>query len=107
MGIVKTEKRGIALKLVKDLRVSVEAVMRQADGLQATLESLELELGLANEGEQANRDSHLVLHYPEGSEVGHTLDECTDDCEADAVINELEDEPELTGDHLQDEDKNG
>ena len=92
MGIVRTDKRPGALQLVKDMRSNIEGGMRQLDSMQAALESLELELGLATEGEQASRASYMVMHYPEGSDTGHSLDECTDDCAADEVLDELEGE---------------
>ncbi len=92
MGIVRTDKRPGALALVKDLRSNIESTMGQLDSMQAELESLELELGLATEGEQAKRACYMVLHYPEGADVGHTLDECTDDCAADSVLEALEDD---------------
>jgi hypothetical protein len=91
MGIVRTDKRPGALQLVKELRSNIEGSMGQLDSLQAGLESLELELGLATEGEQATRACYMVLHYPKGSDTGHTLDECTDDCAADSVLEDLED----------------
>lgn len=97
MGIVRTDKRPGALQLVKDLRSNIEGAMGQLDSLQAGLESLELELGLATEGEQANRACYMVLHYPKGSDTGHTLDECTDECAADSVLADLEDEGEGEG----------
>lgn len=90
MGIVRTDKRPGALQLVKDMRSNIEGGMRQLDSMQAALESLELELGLATEGEQASRACYMVMHYPEGSDTGHSLDECTDDCAADEVLEELE-----------------
>ena len=33
----------------------------------------------------------MVLHYPKGSDTGHTLDECTEDCAADEILADLED----------------
>lgn len=102
MPIVRSDKRDNALILVKELRSNIESVMRQADVLQASLESLELELGLTTEGEQAQRPTFMVLHYTKGAEVGHTLDECTDECAADEV---LEDLGETTGKDDKDEDE--
>src|SRR5512136_1522209 len=92
MAIVRTDKRPAALQALKDLRSNIEGAMGQLDSLQAGLETLELELGLASEGEQAGRACYMVLHYPKGSDVGHTLDECTDDCAADSVLEALEDD---------------
>jgi len=94
MGIVRGDKRENALTLVKELRSNIESTMRQTDALQAGLESLELELGLSNEGEQAQRSSYMVLHYSKESDIGHTLDECTDECASDEVLEELEEEKE-------------
>lgn len=92
MGIVRTDKRPGALQLVKDFRSNLEGGMGLLDSLQAGLESLELELGLATEREQATRACYMVLHYPKGSDTGHTLDECTDECAADSVLADLEDD---------------
>ena len=89
MPIVRSDKREEALTLVKEMRSNIEAVMRQGDALQAGLESLELALGLTTEGEQAQRSTYMVLHCPKGSENGHTLDECTDDCAAEEVLEDL------------------
>ena len=91
MAIVRTDKRPVALKLAADLKTGIEEGLRNLDTLQAGLESLELELGLSTEGEQAQRPSYMVLHYPKGSDTGHTLDECTEDCAADEILADLED----------------
>jgi hypothetical protein len=90
MAIVRTDKRPAAIKLVQDMRNNIEGGLRQFDSLQAGLESLELELGLSTEGEQAQRASYMVLHYPKGNETGHSLDECTDECASEEVLAELE-----------------
>lgn len=97
MPIVRTDKRPIAIKLLAETRAQLRGLLTQADALQAATEALEIELGLSNEGEQATRDQLLVLHYPKGSEIGHTLDECTDACVAEDALTDLgeggEDEP--------------
>jgi hypothetical protein len=90
MAIVRTDKRPVALQLANDLRDGIMEGLRHFDGLQAGLESLELELGLATEGEQAQRAAYLVLHYPKGSDTGHTLDECSEGCSMDEVLEELD-----------------
>lgn len=89
MPIVRTEKRTTAIKLLAETRAQLRGLLTQADALQATTEALELELGLANEGEQSTRDQLLVLHYPKGSDTGHSLDECTDECVAAEPLAEL------------------
>lgn len=100
MPIVRTEKRETAIKLLAEIRAQLRGLLTQADALQAATEALEIELGLANEGEQSTRDQLLVLHYPKGSDTGHTLDECTDECvaaEPMADLGEADEEPEATG----------
>ncbi len=89
MPIVRTDKRKTALQLLAETRAQLRGLLTQADALQATTEALELELGLANEGEQATRDQLLVLHYPKGDETGHCLDECTDECVAAEPLTDL------------------
>ncbi len=89
MPIVRSDKRDRAIKLVGDTRAQLREILTHANELQATIEALELELGLANEGEQAGRDQMLVLHYPKGSDTGHTLDECGDECIAQDSLEEL------------------
>lgn len=90
MGIVRSDKRQTSIELLKELHSQIESAMRILDSLQASAESLELELGLASEGEQAQRAQYLVMHYPTGEDKGHSLDECTDDCNAEEVLQELE-----------------
>lgn len=89
MAIVRNDRRDAALASVRELREGLQVCMRQLDSMQASLQDAELTLGLATEGEQAKRGDYLVMHYPEGAAVGHTLDECTDDCAAHDVIREL------------------
>lgn len=105
MPIVRTEKRQTAIKLLVEIRAQLRGLLTQADALQASTEALEIELGLANEGEQSTRDQLLVLHYPKGNDTGHSLDECSDECIAEDPLTELgegtteetEGEPESTG----------
>lgn len=82
MGIVRSDKRPEAKKLIAEVTTQVGGLLMQADALQATVEALEVELGLATEGEQATRDQYMVTHYRKGDEVGHPIAECTDDCAA-------------------------
>lgn len=89
MPIVRGDKRKTALQLLAETRAQLRGLLTQADALQATTEALELELGLANEGEQATRDQLLVLHYPKGDDTGHCLDECTDECVASDPLTDL------------------
>lgn len=105
MPIVRSDKRQTAIALLKNLRVNIEETMRQCDGLQALAESLELELGLASEGEQSQRPTFMVLHYPKGSEVGHTLDECTDECAADEVLEDLGESTDTDEDEASQDDR--
>jgi hypothetical protein len=94
MPIVRTDKRQNAIKMLAEVRNQIRGLLTQADALQATTEALELELGLGNEGIQATRDQLLVLHYKEGDDTGHPLDECTEECAAtDSLIDLGEDEP--------------
>jgi hypothetical protein len=94
MPIVRTDKRQNAIKLLAEIRNQTRGLLTQADALQATSEALELELGLGNEGQQASRDQLLVLHYKEGDDTGHPLDECTEECAAtDSLIDLGEGEP--------------
>jgi hypothetical protein len=94
MPIVRTDKRQNAIKMLAEVRNQIRGLLTQADALQATTEALELELGLGNEGNQATRDQLLVLHYKEGDDTGHPLDECTEECAAtDSLIDLGEDEP--------------
>jgi hypothetical protein len=90
MAIVRQDKRPQAIQLLQEARTQLDGLLRQADAMQATLESLELDLGLASEKQQAERAQCMVMHYPQGAEVGHTLDECTEDCAASELIEELE-----------------
>jgi hypothetical protein len=89
MPIVRQDKRQTAIKLLAETRAQLRGLLTQADALQATTEALELELGLANEGEQSTRDQLLVLHYPKGDDTGHCLDECTDECVAEDSLVDL------------------
>jgi hypothetical protein len=72
-----------------EIRMQIRGLMTQADALQAQCEGLELDLGLANEGEQAARDQCMILHYLKGDDTGHPLDECTDACIAEESLNVL------------------
>lgn len=83
MPIVRTDKRKTAMQLLAETRTQIRGLLTQADALQATTEALEIELGLANEGEQSTRDQLLVLHYPKNDDTGHCLDECTEECAAE------------------------
>ena len=90
MAIVRQDKRPQAIALLQEARTQLDGLLRQADALQATLESLELDLGLASEKQQSERAQCMVLHYPQGADTGHTLDDCTEDCAASELIEELE-----------------
>lgn len=105
MAIVRQDKRPQAIALMQEARTQLDGLMRQADGLQATLESLELELGLTGEKQQSQRAQCMVLHYAQGAETGHTLDECTEDCAASELIEELEGEDDADGQGKTEEDK--
>jgi len=96
MAIVRPDKRPQAIALVQEARTQLDGVLRQVDGLQATIESLELELGLASEKQQSQRAQCMVMHYAQGDDSGHTLDECTEDCAASELIEELEGEDDGT-----------
>lgn len=102
MPIVRGDKRKTALQLLAEVRAQLRGLLTQADALQATIEGLELELGLANEGEQSTRDQLLVLHYPKGDDTGHCLDDCTDECVAAEPLIDLG-EGDDTGKPSQDE----
>lgn len=96
MAIVKSERRGIAIEQLAEARQALFETLQKVDTVQAVLDDLEVSLGLANEGEQAQREQYLVMHYRKGEAVGHTLDECDDakcaDTAADDLIAGLEDE---------------
>jgi len=94
MAIVRQDKRPNAIALFQEARTQLDGLLRQADSLQATLETLELDLGLTSEKQQSQRAQCMVLHYAQGSDTGHTLDECTEDCAASELIEELEGEGE-------------
>lgn len=89
MAIVRPDKRQAAINTLAEIRMQLRGLMTQCDALQAHTETLELDLGLANEGEQANRDQCMVLHYPKGDDTGHPLDECTEACIAEESLNLL------------------
>ena len=89
MPIVRSDKRPEAVKTLAEIRTQLRGLLTQADALQANIEALELTLGIANEGEQATRDQLMVIHCPQGSETGHGLDECTDECIAVDTLTEL------------------
>ena len=89
MGIVRGDKRKTAIALLVEIRIQIRGLLTQVDALQATTEALEIELGLANEGEQATRDQLLVLHYPKNDDTGHCLDECTEECAAEDSLVDL------------------
>jgi hypothetical protein len=82
MAIVKAERRQGAIELLSEIRIQMRGLLTQADALQATIEGLELQLGLTTEQEQTTRDQLIVLHCREGEETGHSLDECDDKCAA-------------------------
>ena len=97
MAIVRNDKRPEALKLTGELNTQIGGLLLQANALQASLEALEVELGLASEGDQATRDQYMVTHYRKGDEVGHPVAECTDECaavESLEAIGENEKDPE-------------
>ena len=99
MAIVRPDKRPAAINTLAEIRMQIRGLMTQCDALQAQTETLETDLGLANEGEQASRDQCMVLHYPKGDDTGHPLDECTDACIAEESLNVLgEDGAEPTAD---------
>lgn len=93
MAIVRHDRRDSAIQGVTELREGIQGLMKQADAMQASLEDLEQVLGLASEGEQAKRDQYIVMHYPEGEDVGHTLDECPErgcvDKDTEEVLGDL------------------
>lgn len=105
MAIVRQDKRPQAIALLQEVRTQLDGALRQIDGLQATLESLELELGLTSEKQQSQRAQCMVLHYAQGADTGHTLDECTEDCAASELIEELEGEGEDNAEQDAKEDK--
>ncbi len=87
MPIVRSDRRNQAIADLREMRLQLRGLLTQADALQATCEAVELDLGLANEGEQATRDQLMVLHYRKGDEVGHPLDDCDEHCaKAEALI---------------------
>ena len=86
MPIVRSDKRTEAQAALAEVRAQLRGLLLQADALQATTEGLELSLGLASEGEQANRAQYLVLHYRKGDSVGHPLEDCTDECAGEESI---------------------
>lgn len=98
MAIVRQDKRPQAIASLAEVRRQLRGVLHTVDALQAQIEAIELDLGLANEGEQAQRDQCMVLHYPAGSDVGHVLSDCTEACvtaedaseEAGRIIDSLE-----------------
>lgn len=94
MAIVRTDKRPEALKLLAEINTQIGGLLMQADALQATAEALEVELGLASEGDQATRDQYMVTHYRKGDEVGHPVAECTDECAAAETLADIEPEKE-------------
>lgn len=97
MGIVRPDKRKAAIEHVAELNAQLRGLLATADALQATIESLEVELGLANEGEQASRDQFMVMHYRRNEDTGHLLSECSEKCAEDdsmKAVGEGDDEPE-------------
>ena len=100
MAIVKAERRQGAIDLLSEIRIQMRGLLTQADALQATIEGLELQLGLTTEQEQSTRDQLIVLHCRKGEETGHSLDECTDEC---AAVDSLD----LLGESGADETENG
>lgn len=86
MSIVRSDKRPEALKLLGEVTTQIGGLLMQADALQATVEALEVELGLASEGTQATRDQYMVTHYRKGDEVGHPLSDCNDECAAGEIL---------------------
>lgn len=112
MPIVRPDRRTVAIETLEEIRIQLRSLLSQADGLQASIECLEIDLGLANEGEQAARDQLLVMHYPKGKDIGHTLDECTEECAASDALEDLgEDEtegkPEASKDNIGDASGSG
>lgn len=97
MAIIRSDKRPEALELFREVRTQLDGLLTQADALQATIEAIELELGVSNETEQASRNQLLVLHYPKGDEVGHPLDECSDECAAGESLEVIGEEPGKDG----------
>jgi len=93
MAIVRAEKRPVAIARLAEIRVMMRGALTQIDALQAEVEALEIDLGLANEGEQSNRDQCMVIHCRNGEEVGHCLDECTEECAAEEPLTMLGEGP--------------
>lgn len=76
MAIVRQDRRAAAIESLSEARQGVYEGLRNHDASLAALDDLELSLGLATEGEQAQREQYLVMHFGKGDAVGHTLDEC-------------------------------
>jgi hypothetical protein len=89
MAIVRNDRRGTAIENIASARQAFHETLRTVDGGQAALDELELSLGLANEGEQAQREQYLVMHFGKGDATGHTLDECDDKGCADRGADDL------------------
>ena len=90
--IVRHDKREAATQRLRGLQGMVDKLLRVVNDLQAEIETIHVELGLANEAQLGQRDQCIVMHYREGEATGHPLDECSAECPNDEVgqlINDL------------------
>jgi hypothetical protein len=76
MAIVRPDKRSGALDAFATMRKLLNGSLVQADTARALLDDMELNLGLATEGDLAKREAYLVVHMPPGEKEGHELGDC-------------------------------
>jgi len=93
MAIVRNDKRQNAIESITEIRAGISDTLLRIDAIQASLEDLELSLGLASEGQQDGRERYAVTHFLKGENDGHSVDGCSLVCRdnaADEVIEDLE-----------------
>lgn len=93
MAIVRADRRQSAIEAIAEIRESLGDTLIRVDAIQASLDDLEFMLGLASEGEQEGRERYTVMHFPEGSTEGHSIDGCEDrgcgERHADELVKDL------------------
>ena len=91
MSIVRSDRRPDALASFGEAHANLRQALVACDAQQASLEDLEINLGLASTETIDTRDRMCVMHFPAGATEGHTLDLCEElECPSDAD-NELAD----------------
>jgi len=90
MAIIRTDKRLGALKRLAECRTLIDQALGVIDVLQDSIDDLEVDLGLASEGEQTTRERYAVMHFPAGNGEGHSMTQCeTIGCDAASLIQHL------------------